>query len=331
MPLTTRRSFLAAPLAFGQPGPVRMIEPQGEARQYWTRWRGPSGQGLAEGSYPDRWSATENVRWKVPVPGRGNSSPILWRDRIFLTTATDGPRRALLCFRRSDGKLLWEHEAPAAAAEKLYWKNTYASSTPATDGERVYAWFGNAGLTAVNLDGSRAWHRDFGGVTLYHGSAGSPLLHRGRVIFFQDQRRGSFIASLDAATGKTVWQTPREERIGWGTPVAIHTGSREEIVVSSGNRVTAYAPDDGKLLWYCSGNTFETIPTPVAGNGLIYCSSPRRSDTRHSPGRSGRRIRLPPCLADTARLAIHPFAATGRQSPLSGERHDRRRHLPGRA
>lgn len=192
------------------------------------------------------------------------------------------------CFRRDDGRLLWEHAAPEAPGEKLYWKNTYASSTPASDGERIYAWFGNAGLIAVNLDGSRAWHHDFGTVTLYHGSGGSPLLHRDRVIFFQDQRSGSFIAALDRATGKLLWKTARQEKVGWSTPVAIHTGKREEIIVSSENRVTAYGPADGALLWHCAGNTFETIPTPVAGNGLVYCSSGRAGPTLAiRPGGSG--------------------------------------------
>ena len=194
--------------------PVRMIEVDGEARKYWSRWRGPSGQGLVEGrSYPDSWSATENVLWKVEVPGRGNSSPIVWKDRIFLTTAHDADRRVLLCFRRDDGKLLWEAQAPAPASqERFYRKNSPASATPVTDGERVYALFGNGGLLAVDFNGKTAWHYTFGETSNYHGPGGSPLLYKERVIFYQDQRTDAFIAAVDAKTGKQLWKTPRQDR-----------------------------------------------------------------------------------------------------------------------
>src|SRR5207244_3748307 len=142
-----------------------------EARQYWPRWRGPSGQGIVEGkSYPDSWSETENVRWKIDVPGRGNSSPIVWKDRIFLTTAYDGTKRVLLCFRREDGKLLWEAFAPTPEdVERTYWKNTHATATPATDGTRIYALFGNSGLLAVDFNGKHLWHYQFGATSNYHG------------------------------------------------------------------------------------------------------------------------------------------------------------------
>ena len=164
-----------------------MIEAAGEAARYWPNWRGPSHQGLVEGSsYPDSWSATSNVAWSVEISGRGNSSPIVWEDRIFLTSARDASRRSILCLRRSDGKLLWEAVAPEAVGEKLYSKNTYASSTPATDGERVYAYFGNAGLLAVDFEGRQVWHRSLGPITLYHGSGGSPLLYKDRLILYQD-------------------------------------------------------------------------------------------------------------------------------------------------
>ncbi|MBI3473901.1 MAG: PQQ-binding-like beta-propeller repeat protein, partial [Candidatus Solibacter usitatus] len=260
---------------------VRMIEAEGEARQYWPGWRGPSRQGIVEGSgYPDSWSEGGPVEWKVEVPGRGNSSPIVWRDRIFLTTSYDGgSRRTLLCFRRADGKLLWEAAAPAAPAEKVYYKNTHASSTPATDGERVYAYFGNAGLVAFDLEGREVWRRGFGPITLYHGSAGSPLLYKDRVILFQDQRQGSFIAAFDRATGNPVWSTPREVQVGWGSPVAVRAGTRDEIIVSSQYRVYSYDPATGRELWKCNGNTFEVTPTPAVGHGLVFCPSGRAGPT----------------------------------------------------
>lgn len=267
-----------------------MIEAEGEAAKYWPYWRGPSGQGVVRGSgYPDAWSATENVPWKVEAPGRGNSSPIVWGDFIFLTSAqANGDHRSILCFRRSDGKLLWHTAAPQVQAEKLYPKNSYASATPATDGERVYAYFGSGGLLAVDFDGRQVWHRSLGPITLYHGSGGSPLLYKDRVILYQDQRTNSFIAAFDSRTGKTLWHTPREEKIGWGTPVAIRVGNRDEIVVSSQNHVRAYDPETGRELWKVSGNTMEVTPTPAVGHGLVFCSSGRAGPTLAiRPGGSG--------------------------------------------
>lgn len=137
---------------------VRMIAVEGEGARYWPRWRGPSGQGLVAGSgYPDTWSATQNIVWKQAVPGRGNSSPIVWGDRILLTTAYDGGRRlSLLAFRRSDGSLLWESFAPAGRSQSGHQKNGHASATPVTDGERVYVSFGGRGLLAFDLNGKVA-------------------------------------------------------------------------------------------------------------------------------------------------------------------------------
>ncbi|HSW48563.1 MAG TPA: PQQ-binding-like beta-propeller repeat protein, partial [Bryobacteraceae bacterium] len=272
---------------------VRMIESEGEARKYWPQWRGPSGQGVVEGSgYPDSWSDKENVRWKVETPGRGNSSPIVWKDRIFLTTARDGERRSVLCFRRDDGKLLWEAAAPApASVERIQPKNSYASATPATDGERVYALFGNAGLIAVDFNGKLLWHYDFGATSNYHGPGGSLLLYKDRVIFYQDQGQtmgpakapaqapGPFVAAVDARTGRQLWKTPRKEGVGWGTPVAIRAGGRDEIIVSGQYAVRAYDPDTGKELWSAGGSTMEVIPTPAVGHGLVFCPSGRAGPT----------------------------------------------------
>src|SRR5262249_1134585 len=146
-------------------GAVQMIEPEGEAAQYWPRWRGPSGQGLAgPGDYPDTWSdgpqGGRNVLWKVEVPARGNSSPILWHDPIFLTSSfVEGKKRAILCLARANGKLLWQAFAPDAQPENVKDKNGYASGTPTTDGERVYAYFGNHGLLCVDFAGKQVWHQ----------------------------------------------------------------------------------------------------------------------------------------------------------------------------
>jgi outer membrane protein assembly factor BamB len=278
--------------------PVRMIVPGGEAMKYWPFWRGPSGQGLVDGKgYPSTWSGTENILWRVQVPGRGHSSPIVWADRIFLTTAAaDGSSRSVLCYRRADGKLLWERAVPEAPAERLYPKNTYASSSPTTDGRLVYAYFGNAGVVAVDFDGQIVWHATFGPVSLYHGPGGSPLLYKDRLILFQEQRLmdrsattgPGFMVALDSKTGRELWRQTRTPQPGWGTPIAIQAGGRVEIIVSSSRRIEAFDPATGALLWYSTGNTFEVIPMPVVGHGLVYCSSGRAGPTfAVRPGGSG--------------------------------------------
>ena len=275
----------------GQETAVRMVADEGEAAKYWSRWRGPSGQGVVAGTgYLDTWSATQNVVWKTAVPGRGNSSPIVWGDRIFLTTAYDGGQRvSVLAYRRSDGRLLWETPAPTGRTDSgAHYKNGHASATPATDGERIYVSFGPRGLFALDFNGRIVWQRDLGSMEAYHGAAGSPLLFRNRIILYQDQYRGSFIAAFDTQTGRDVWRTPRDANTGWGTPIAVRVGNREEIIVSSQQHVQAYDPERGRELWRCSGNTYEVIPTPVVGYGMIFCASGRAGPTLAiKPGGSG--------------------------------------------
>ncbi len=279
--------------ALQQAASVRMVASEGEGARYWPRWRGPSGQGIvASGGYIDKWSATENVLWRKPVPGNGNSSPIVWGDRVFVTTAQESGRKlSLLSYRRSDGALLWEAAAPALdgrGVESVHAKNGNASATASTDGERIYVSFGNRGLLAFDFTGKVVWHRDLGATSNYWGTAGSPLLYRDRVILYQDQNQNAFIAAFDAKTGKDVWRTARTERVGWGTPVAIHAGNREEIIVNGQNSVVAYNPDNGHELWRARGTTIETVPTPVVGHGLVFNSSGRAGPTLAiRPGGSG--------------------------------------------
>ena len=278
------------PAVAGDPA-VRMVADEGEGAKYWPRWRGPSGQGLAAGSgYPDTWSSTQNVLWKTPVPGSGNSSPIVWSDRVFVTTAYEGGRRvSVLAYRRSDGRLLWETDAPEGRTDRgAHYKNGHASATPSTDGERIYVSFGPRGLFALDFSGKILWQRDLGPIQAYHGAAGSPLLYKDRIILYQDQYRDSFIAAFDTRTGQQIWRTPRDANTGWGTPIAIHVAGHDEIIVNSQQRVQAYDPDRGRELWRCSGMSYEVIPTPVVGYGMVFCSSGRAGPTMAiTPGGSG--------------------------------------------
>jgi hypothetical protein len=271
-----------------------MIEVEGEAAKYWTRWRGPSGQGIVKaGKYTDAWSTTRGLTWKVAVPGRGHSSPIIWRDHIFLTTEyDDGARLSMLAFRRSDGKQLWETFVPTDGVEHVYPKNSRASATAATDGKLVYASFGTHGLAAFDFAGKMVWHTPVGKLNNYHGSAGSPILHKDRIFIYQDHRAtedtGSFVAAYDKNTGKQLWKTARKATVGWGTPVVIRAGEREELIVSSQSDVQAYDPATGKELWKVVGMTREVIPTPVVAEGLVICSAGRQGPTiAIRPGGSG--------------------------------------------
>ena len=273
---------------------VSMIEVEGEGAKYWTRWRGPSGQGLVKGGkYTDKWSPTDGVKWKVPVPGRGHSSPIVWGDHIFLTTEYEGGAKlSMLAYSRKDGKQLWETFVPTDGVEHVYPKNSRASATAVTDGKLVYGSFGTHGLAAFDFKGKMVWHTAVGKLNNYHGSAGSPILYKDRLFIYQDHRgtdtTKSFVAAYDKTTGKQVWKTDRTEMTGWGTPVVIRAGDRDELIVSSMRKVYGYDPASGKELWTVAGLTVEVIPTPVVAEGLVICSSGRQGPTLAiRPGGSG--------------------------------------------
>jgi outer membrane protein assembly factor BamB len=290
-------AFLLAPAAGVRvPAPeedeVTMIPVEGEGAKYWPRWRGPSGQGLAMGSgYVDKWSDTENVKWKTKLDTTGNGSPIVWANRIFLTIASgDGARRGIAAFDRATGRKLWETYAPDANNQLTNLKNGNASSTPTTDGRLVYAYLGPKGVMAVDFAGKLAWHAPVGKMNAPHGPAGSPLLYKDRIIVFQDHvaEGGGFIAAFDAKTGERRWSKRRKEQAGWGTPIAIRAGTRDEIIVSSMFAVYAYNPDNGEVLWTVRHGNSEVIPTPVAGLGLVFASFGRQGPTfAIRPGGSG--------------------------------------------
>jgi outer membrane protein assembly factor BamB len=267
------------------PATVTIIPVDGEGASYWPRWRGPSGQGNVAGTnYVDTWSDRTNVKWKVAVPGRGHSSPVVWKDHIFLTTGRDnGAKVSMLAFRRNDGMLLWETTLPTTGVEYTYPKNSHASATPVTDGQRIYASFGTHGMAAFDFNGKIVWQKKLGDLRNYHGSAGSPVLYKDRVYIYQDHdgsaAMGSFVAAFDARTGAVVWKKDRQESVGWGTAIVIDAGGRDELIVSGQRKVYAYDPQTGAELWSVRGNTFEVIPTPVVGHGLVFCSSGRAGPT----------------------------------------------------
>ena len=258
---------------------MRVVMPAAGAERQWPRLRGPTGQGTAlESDFPLTWSETENVIWKSEIPGRGNGSPVIWDQRLFVTSASDdGQERWLLCYDRRTGALLWQQSAPKAAAqEKLYWKNTYASTTPVTDGQRVIAFFGNSGLVCFDFTGKQLWHQDLGTFPTMHGPGASPVLHKDLVFFVQDQTQGaSVFAAFDKTTGAKIWQHARPQDACWTTPTVLHVGDHDELVVNGSHTIIAYHPETGEPIWSVAGTSRESIPMLVIGGGLIYSTSGR--------------------------------------------------------
>ena len=265
------------------PVPVRRLVAVAGAERQWPGFRGPTGQGtVVDSGFPLEWSGSKNVRWRMKLPGRGNSSPVVWNERVFITAeSADRADRLLLCLDRADGRVRWQVAAPRPAKpEKLYWKNTYASSTPVTDGERVICFFGNSGLVAFDLDGKRLWQRGLGEFKTSHGPGSSPVLYRDLVILLQDQNRGeSVFAAFEKSTGRPVWQRARAGAMCWSTPVLLRVGDHDELVHNGSHQVIAYDPATGRELWRLAGPSREAIPMIASGGGLLYSASGRNGPT----------------------------------------------------
>ena len=280
--------------------------------QNWPSFRGPGASGVSDGqNLPVRWDAQRrvNVLWKTELHGLAHSSPVVWGDRVFLTTAVSSKPGAtfkpglygegtasddlsahqwnVICLERATGKVLWERTAyQGVPKEKRHIKSTYANATPATDGRVVVAFFGSQGLYAYSLAGDLLWKRDLGrfDVGAYDapefewGTASSPILYKDLVIVQCDQQKGSFITALDAKTGATVWRTERNELPSWGTPAIFPTKARAELVTNGSNFIRGYDPASGKELWRLGGSSKITAPTPVASDDLIIVASGRRPE-----------------------------------------------------
>ena len=243
----------------------------------WPAWRGPNGTGVStERDLPLSWGPEQNVRWKVPLPEAGNSTPIVWGDRVFLTQALDGgKRRALLAFHRADGKKLWQQEVACKTQETTHKDNPPCSASPVTDGSAVYAHFASGGVLSCNMHGKKLWHRDLGPVLHRWGNGSSPILYKDLLIVFQGPGEPTFLTALDKTTGKTVWKT-EEKAINspifgsWSTPVVVRAGQRDELIMPlPGERVggdgafKGYDPATGKELWSCKGLGTEIYAMPV--------------------------------------------------------------------
>jgi outer membrane protein assembly factor BamB len=272
----------------------------------WSQWRGPEGTGLSnETGLPTEWGAGKNIRWSAKLPGQGHSSPIVWGNKVFLTTDIEGETVPgakavehkmggqvfvhpdsvggnrkhtfkLLCLDRNTGKALWEQTAyQGTVYDNRHRKGSYAAPTPATDGDRVYVWFGGEGdgLYCYDFNGKLIWKTAVGKIAnVGMGPGSSPVIFENVVILQcdEDEGKNSFIVALDKKTGKEVWKNPRKVQASWSTPLIIKTAQRPELITSGNELVISYDPKTGKELWQAKGHGSNAIPTPLAGHGMVF-------------------------------------------------------------
>jgi outer membrane protein assembly factor BamB len=256
----------------------------------WPRFRGPNGTGIAlDKDIPVQWDK-DSILWKVELPGLGNSSPVTWGDRIFLQSAsTDGKERYMLCLSTADGKVLWKQTLTGTKA-RMHKKNSWASSTPATDGERAYALFWDGShitLHAFDFQGKQLWDRDLGAFQSQHGPGVSPMVCEDKVILANDQDGTAVLQAFEAKTGKPAWQAERPAfRTCYSTPFLLEKeGAAPELIVASTAGITSYNPRTGKENWKWGwsfdGMALRTVASPVYGQGLIFANSGDGSGARH--------------------------------------------------
>ena len=287
----------------------------------WPSFRGEHAAGIAEGqNLPDDWGGEKavNIKWKVKIPGLAHSSPIIWGDRLFVTTALsglgDGTFRhglygdgdasedksvhqwKVYAFDKRSGKILWEQTAyEGVPAEKRHIKASYANATPACDGRYVIAFFGSQGLYAFTFDGRLAWKKNLGVLNAgaydapdYEwGTASSPVIYRDLVIVQCDTQSEDFLLAVDIKTGRTVWQASREELPSWGTPTIYPGKARVELITNASNFIRSYDPMTGKELWRLGGSSKITAPTPIFSGDLIVVASGRRPEAPIFTNRAG--------------------------------------------
>ena len=276
----------------------RAAEPASEAQLHWPQWRGPLATGAAPHADPPvRWDEETNIRWKIPLPGLGHATPVVWGDRIFVLTAVaeGGPasyehgevrrqktvttgtafRHEVLAVDRITGAVLWRRTACVAAPhEGRHADGSWASSSPVTDGEHVIASFGSRGLFCYDMDGTLQWEKDYGDLQILDtwGEGSSPALYGNRLIVPWDHEGQSFVAVVDKRTGKEIWRADREDGTAWATPLVVEHGGGVQVVTSGRRRVRSYDLDTGTVLWETRGMSKNPIPSPVAADGIVYVS-----------------------------------------------------------
>ncbi len=267
---------------------------------YWPQWRGPTGTGAAPHANPPvEWSETENIRWKIALPGSGHSTPIVWGDRVFITAAvpygdpmeprydsahgthdsvpvTRHHRFMVLAISRREGKVLWQRTVHREVPhEGGHYTGTFASHSPVTDGEHVFAFFGSRGLYGLDLDGGLQWKADLGEMQTKHahGEGSSPALHGDTLFINWDHEGRSFVIAFDKRTGEERWRVAREEVTSWATPIVVEHGGKPQLIISGTNRVRGYDPATGNVIWECGGLSANIVASPVSADGMVYAAS----------------------------------------------------------
>lgn len=278
----------------------------------WPSWRGPTGNGVAlKGNPPVTWSETENIKWKIELPGKGSSTPVVWGDKMFIQTAVavgeakpapapepqpaaaPGERRRrrgphssptptqtlkfnLVCLDRNTGKILWESTATEAIPhEGHHPTGNFAPYSPVTDGNLVWASFGSRGLYCFDLDGNKKWGADLVQMKkrMTFGEGSSPALVGDAIVVLQDHEGQSRIVAFNKYTGTQLWETERQEMTNWTTPVSVQVGDTTQIITGATTMIRSYDAKDGSLIWECKGQTLNTIPSPLLGFGNVYLTS----------------------------------------------------------
>ncbi|MBI3413884.1 MAG: PQQ-binding-like beta-propeller repeat protein [Verrucomicrobia bacterium] len=243
------------------------------AESNWPQFRGPNGSGIAaDGKPPIHFGLTTNLIWKTNLPP-GNSSPCIWSDRIFLTAFADG-KLETLCLDRRDGKILWRQTAPTEKTEPTHRLGNPATPTPATDGRRVYVYFGSFGLLAYDFAGKEVWRKPLATPVVEFGTSASPILAGEMVILVCDQDLGSYLLAVESATGKTIWKTDRAEfRRSFATPFVWRHGGGEELIVPGSLWLKSYNLKDGSERWTVRGTSRVACSSPVAGDEMLFSAS----------------------------------------------------------
>ena len=295
-----RTGLLAGAIALTITAALAAQAPPPPATANWAQWRGPATTGVAPGDAPTRWDDKTHVKWTTPIPGRGYSSPIVWGDRVFVTTAvptgvkgapaaTGGfaggdadanleHRFEVLALDRLTGRIVWQRTATVATPHEGYHRQygSFASNTPVTDGTRVWASFGSRGLYCYDMNGTLVWKRDAGVQMRMHmqfGEGAAFLLHGDRLFHTYDHQGDSFMVALDKHTGKQVWRAERAEISNWSMPVVVEHDGTRQVVVSATRKTRAYDYNSGRLIWEVEGLGQNTIPAPIQLGDLVFVMS----------------------------------------------------------
>lgn len=279
------------------------VKAQTAQSSHWPQWRGPDFNGMARSDAPVKWSDTENVKWKATIPGRGHSTPVVWGDKIFLTTAvatgktgnqpTEGRHPngggganqehqfLVMCLDKKTGKVLWQKIAKTTIPHEGFHRTygSFASNSPVTDGKNLYVSFGSRGVYCYDLDGNLIWEKDLGvkmRMRNEFGEGSAPVVHGNTLLLNFDQETDSFIVALDKRTGKELWRQNRDEVSTWANPLVVEHAGRQQVVVSATKKVRSYDLQSGKVIWECGGLGLNAIPAPVHHDGILYVMTGHR-------------------------------------------------------